>query len=743
MNSGEGLDIEVGTRELQSTSRPIGPPEETAGHTFIPKGFNLKRVPTQQTALLLSCVAAAILDPLFFYIPSINGGSICLESDRNLGIIVIILRSLADVLYSVLWSFHWRTRRGTGATASQGEAVDTRSLDTASAEKTQSSPGKTVLSSPKTAVEMSPILPLTQATAIAIVIMRGNPRLLQAVMVIKFSVFIQFILRATVLVPLCHKTMENSRTLFKFRFWVGAGFNLMCFVLASHFVGAFWYLLSVERTLDCWRSACRSHGGCNPDSLYCGGSVGNKSYLNDYCSPGKTSNTPAFDFGIYLSAIESNIVASTRFTLKFTYCFWWGLRNLSSLGQNLDNSAYEWELCFSICISIIGLILVSLFIGNMQAYFQFRTQVQLEKMDKKEKKTAKIGKRLSDLLNWETFQWLPPDLRRDIKACEEDKWLETNEVDLPTAVNSLPQEIGGRIIPALCTEMQSRVKAFQALTGTQKFENRVRPKVYHRGEHLFRKKDPVGEIVIILRGTLNVHAEDNQPHELGPWDVIGEELLKEIITSSRKSYRSSLSHPLSRVDVRATKKVDALLISAKYLRILMKDVDLKSILANISPHLSKEIKLHFCLPILSKLPALEKVHREAREAFCERAMPVSFSLESVLVQDDSDINKMFIIVSGRLRSYDKKDGSQSKECFDKFLGQELLQQALSPDASDNLKPPVSPILIRTLTKVEAFRLMAPDIRTVHKEWLFMEERAKKVLMKYFSRRQNMSRVEGK
>ncbi|KAI4384835.1 hypothetical protein MLD38_002937 [Melastoma candidum] len=735
MKSGEGLDIEVGTRELQSTSRPTGPPEETAGHTFISERFDLKRVPTQQRALLLLSVAAAILDPLFFYIPSVNGGSICLESDRNLGIIVIILRSLVDVLYSVSWYFHWRARRGTGATASQGEAVDIRSLDTASAEQTQSSPGKTVLLSPKTAVVMLSILPLPQATAIAIVIMKGNPRLQQAVMLIKFSVFIQFILRATVLVPLCHKTMENSPTLFKFRFWVGAGFNLMFFVLASHFVGAFWYLLSVGRTLDCWRSVCRSHGGCNPDSLYCGGSVGNKSYLNDYCSPGKTSNTTAFDFGIYHSAIESNIVASTRFTLKFTYCFWWGLRNLSSLGQNLDNSAYEWELCFSICISVIGLILVSLFIGNMQAYFQFRTQVQLEKMEKKEKKRRY-------LLKWETFKWLPPDLQGDITACEEDNWVETNEVDLQTALNCLPQEIGGRIIPALCSKMASEVKTFQALTRTQKFEKRVRPKVYRKGDVVFRKEHPVDEIVIILRGTLDVHAEDTQDHELGPWGVIcEEELLKEIITSSRKSHTSSLSHPLSRVHVTATKKVDALLISAKDLQLLMKDVNLKSILANISLHLSKEIKLHFCLPILSKLPALEKVHGKALEALCERAVPVSFSPQSVLVQDD--INKMFIVVSGRLRSYDKKVGSLSKECSDKFLGEELLQQALSTDPSDNFKPPVSPILIRAMTKVEAFRLMASDVKWVRKEWLYKEEWAMKVFKKNFSRRRNMSSVEGK
>lgn len=154
--------------------------------------------------------------------------------------------------------------------------------------------------------------------------------------------------------------------------------------------------------MDCWKGACKKHTGCEVTSLYCTGhndKLGNKGFLDGHCIMEVTPSKPPFDFGIYLPALQSDIVGSTNFPVKLGYCFWWGLRNLryehgltdshpmhaeiciistwhlqcqklfcSSLGQNLYTSAHEWEICFSICISILGLILFSLFIGNMQVY---------------------------------------------------------------------------------------------------------------------------------------------------------------------------------------------------------------------------------------------------------------------------------------------------------------------------------------------------------------------------------------
>lgn len=35
-------------------------------------------------------------------------------------------------------------------------------------------------------------------------------------------------------------------------------------------VGAFWYLLSIERVTDCWNISCEEFPGCNRLYMYCG-----------------------------------------------------------------------------------------------------------------------------------------------------------------------------------------------------------------------------------------------------------------------------------------------------------------------------------------------------------------------------------------------------------------------------------------------------------------------------------------
>ncbi|MFS8022177.1 putative Ion transport domain-containing protein [Helianthus anomalus] len=48
---------------------------------------------------LLCSVIALSLDPLFLYIPIVNGTQKCLDMDRKLAIVVCVLRSFADILY--------------------------------------------------------------------------------------------------------------------------------------------------------------------------------------------------------------------------------------------------------------------------------------------------------------------------------------------------------------------------------------------------------------------------------------------------------------------------------------------------------------------------------------------------------------------------------------------------------------------------------------------------------------------
>lgn len=58
---------------------------------------------------IISCVAAVSVDPLFLYIPVIDGDKYCLKLDRSLEIVASILRSFTDLFYILHIIFQFRT----------------------------------------------------------------------------------------------------------------------------------------------------------------------------------------------------------------------------------------------------------------------------------------------------------------------------------------------------------------------------------------------------------------------------------------------------------------------------------------------------------------------------------------------------------------------------------------------------------------------------------------------------------
>ena len=58
---------------------------------------------------VLLCVVAVSLDPLFLYIPVIDGVNKCISLDKNLQIIACVLRSFVDIFYILRIIFQFRT----------------------------------------------------------------------------------------------------------------------------------------------------------------------------------------------------------------------------------------------------------------------------------------------------------------------------------------------------------------------------------------------------------------------------------------------------------------------------------------------------------------------------------------------------------------------------------------------------------------------------------------------------------
>ncbi|KAI8564987.1 hypothetical protein RHMOL_Rhmol03G0225500 [Rhododendron molle] len=386
---------------------------------------------------VLSCALALSLDPLFFYIPVINDEKKCLALDKKLEVTSIVLRSFTDIFYILHIIFQFRTGFiapssrvfGRGVLVEDALAIAKRYL------------------SSYFFVDILAVLPLPQVVILVIIPEMGGSSSLNTKNLLKLVVLFQYIPRILRVYPLYKEVTRTSGILTETA-WAGAAFNLFLYMLASHILGAFWYLFSIEQETTCWKKACGNQAECFDHSVYCHHSDGYRDILNESC-PIQTPNATLFDFGIFIDALQSGVVESTDFPQKFSYCFWWGLRNLSSLGQNLKTSTFVWEIGFAIFISISGLVLFSFLIGNMQTYLQ-STTMRLEEMRVKRR----------DAEQWMSHRSLPENLRERIRRYDQYKWQETRGVEEDNLIRNLPKDLRRDIKRHLCLGLLMRVSSF-------------------------------------------------------------------------------------------------------------------------------------------------------------------------------------------------------------------------------------------------------------------------------------------
>ncbi|XP_035836641.1 probable cyclic nucleotide-gated ion channel 5 isoform X2 [Helianthus annuus] len=378
-----------------------------------------------------------------------------------------------------------------------------------------------------------------------------------------FMVLLQYIPRFARIVPLTSELKRTAGVIAETA-WAGAAYYLLLYMLASHIVGAFWYLLSIERNITCWQEACEKSGH-NTSFLYCGNnhmpgynswSNISSSVLTENCSP--DGDNPPFDFGIFKQALTSGIVSSKKFVLKYCYCLWWGLQNLSTLGQGLQTSTYPGESLFSITLAISGLILFALLIGNMQTYLQSLT-IRLEEM--------RVKKRDSE--QWMHHRLLPQDLRERVRRYDQYKWLETRGVDEENLVQSLPKDLRRDIKRHLCLSLVKRVPLFENMDERllDAICERLKPCLYTCHSYIVREGDPVDEMLFIIRGRLESVTTDGGRSGfynrglLKEGDFCGEELLTWALDP-----KSGSNLPSSTRTVKALKEVEAFALSADELK---------------------------------------------------------------------------------------------------------------------------------------------------------------------------------
>ncbi|KAL0375078.1 UNVERIFIED_CONTAM: protein CNGC15a [Sesamum radiatum] len=489
---------------------------------------------------LIACLVSLFVDPLFFYLPTVKEDG-CMQASVPLEIALTIVRSVVDAFYMIQIFVRFRTAYVAPSSRVFGE-------------------GELVIDSSKIAsrylskdfwLDLVSALPLPQLLIWAIIPSMRGSNVISAKHGLRLTIIFQFLLRLYLIFPLSSKIIRTAGVVVEAA-WAGAAFNLMLFMLASHVIGSCWYVLSVERQEECWKNVCDlQQPKCRYSYFDCEtmGDSDRRSWfassnISKLCGPG----SEFYNFGIYDDAVAYN-VAMSSFLNKYSYCLWWGLRNLSSIGQNLITTTYIGEITFAITIAILGLVLFALLIGNMQTYLQSST-ARLEEW----------RVRRTDTEKWMHHRQLPHHMKERVRKYDLYKWVTTRGVEEEAIMRGLPLDLRRDIKHHLCLDLVRRVPMFGEMDECtlDAICERLKPVLCTPGTCLVREGDPVIEMLFILRGRLDSYTTNGgrtgffNSCQLGSGDFCGEELLSWALYP-----RPSILLPSSTRTVNAITEVEA------------------------------------------------------------------------------------------------------------------------------------------------------------------------------------------
>ncbi|KAL8471401.1 hypothetical protein ACS0TY_028887 [Phlomoides rotata] len=505
---------------------------------------------------LITCLISLFIDPLYFYLPYVVDDAACMSTDNDASVVITYFRSITDIFYflHMLMKFRMAFVAPSSRVFGRGELV----MD----------PHQITMRYLKSdfIVDLTATLPLPQIVIWYVIPATKREGSGNSKNTLALIVLFQYIPRLFVIFPLNQRIIKTTGFIAKTA-WAGAAYNLLLFMLASHVIGASWYLASIGRQHSCWEDRCIDEFDkippCQLKFLDCSNTDSNnlerEYWLNmtSVLSRCDAKNDDAdFKFGMFADAFTSH-VASSRFIEKNLYCLWWGLRNLSSYGQNLDTSTYLGETTFCIVLCIFGLVLFAQLIGNMQTYLSSMT-VRLEEWRIKRRDTEE----------WMRHRQLPPDLVERVRRFEQYQWLTTRGVNEEYILNSLPQDLRREIRRHLCLNLVRRVPFFAQMDDQllDAICELLVSSLSTQGSYIVREGDPVDEMLFIIRGQMESSTTNGgrsgffNSITLRPGDFCGEELLTWALVPS------SLNLPSSTRTVKTLTEVEAFALRAEDLK---------------------------------------------------------------------------------------------------------------------------------------------------------------------------------
>lgn len=520
-----------------------------------------KRVQQWNKFFLISCLLAVFVDPLFFFILSVNRESHCIYFNITFAKVITVLRSATDLIYFFHMLLQFRlayigpsTGIGSGALIDNPKEIVQHYL------------------SGWFCLDVIVVLPLPQIMVWLII-----PKVIGMAHAANFTknllriiVLVQYFPRMIRFVPLL---AGNSPMGFIFETaWANFFINLFLFLLVAHVVGSCWYLFGLQRVNQCLQDACSNATTeqCNLQFLDCGegGNVTKKMMqINASLWEIWTSNSNAsecfyldssvFTYGIYSSAV--NVTVEKDFVNKYVYSLFWGFQQISTLAGNQIPSLFVGEVLFVLGIVVLGLLLTVLLIGNMQ---NFLLSLSRRRVD--------MQLRRHDVEAWMARRQLPLKLRRKVRQAERFKWAANKGVDEEQLLKDLPEDIEKEIRKALCLDLIKKVRLFTFMEEQvlDAICERLRQSLYIQGSVILRRKYPIEKIHFFIKGKLQSEGEDGnvQPLESA---VCGQELLTWCLDSKQTSGRRARhrlgmgQHAISSTTVKCLGNVEAFSLSAQ------------------------------------------------------------------------------------------------------------------------------------------------------------------------------------
>ncbi|KAJ9184138.1 hypothetical protein P3X46_007909 [Hevea brasiliensis] len=419
---------------------------------------------------LFFSLVALFVDPLFFYLPSVINNSVtsCMDTDLNLGITVTCFRTFADIFYALHIVVKFRTAyvAPSSRVFGRGELVmDPKNI------------ARRYLKS-DFFTDLIASLPLPQIVIWFIIPIIRSSHSDHTNSALVLIVLLQYVPSLYLIFPLSSQIIKATGVVTKTA-WAGAAYNLLPYMLASHVLGASWYLLSIERHATCWKSVCThefSPVKCKLPLLHCSSLTKdecklwqNSTQVFSSCDP---ENSTVFYYGIFANAVTQNVV-SFEFLEKYFYCLWWGLQNL-------------------------------------------RVEAQATNTEE-----------------WMRHRQLPQNLREQVRRFVKYKWLATRGVDEESILHALPKDLRRDIQRHLCLDIVRRVPFFSQMDDQllDAICERLVSSLSTQGTYIVREGDPVIEMLFVIRGRLESSTTNGgrtgffNSITLRPGDFCGEELL--------------------------------------------------------------------------------------------------------------------------------------------------------------------------------------------------------------------------